>query len=71
MLVADAQTASLRLDFDRTKETMGATFRLVPRKDTALAAEIARSTAGQGVGAAFPCRRPRPSSPPTCRFPIP
>jgi hypothetical protein len=51
MLVADAQTVGIRLDFDRTKETMGATFRLIPRKETAMAAEIARSTAGKGVGA--------------------
>ena len=53
MLVADALTAGARLDFDRTKETMGVTFRLVPRKDTALANEIARNTGGSGVGAGF------------------
>ncbi|HEX3314354.1 MAG TPA: hypothetical protein VHR72_05645 [Gemmataceae bacterium] len=50
MFIADALTAKIRLDFDRTKETMGATFRLAARKDTALANEIARNTTGQGLG---------------------
>ena len=51
MLVADARTLDLRIDFDRAKETMGANLRLAARKDTALANEIARNTTGQGVGA--------------------
>jgi hypothetical protein len=50
MLVADALTLTLRFDFDRTKETMGANFKLAARKDTALANEIARHTTGQGLG---------------------
>jgi hypothetical protein len=50
MLVADALTLNIRLDFDRTKETMGANLRLAARKDTALANEIARKTLGQGLG---------------------
>ena len=50
MLVTDALSVNLRFDFDRTKETMGASFKLIARKDTALANEIARNTTGQGLG---------------------
>jgi hypothetical protein len=50
MLVADSLTLKIHFDFDRTKETMGTSLRLVARKDTALANEIARNTTGQGSG---------------------
>jgi hypothetical protein len=52
-LIVDAQTVSLRLDFDRVKEDMGFGIRLTPRPNTDLANDINTLSSGQSLGASI------------------
>lgn len=50
-LIVDAQTVTLRLEFDRTKETIGTSVKLVARPTSALAADLNNMADRQGLAA--------------------